>query len=179
MNMSLDVYNPSIPRIFIAEANRTNSEGIVKPSYLVAMVNMAMLLEWWQCVVALPSGHAGFDDMTLIGQWGGIGLDRQRYVEHHLHADGQTKFESLKSSVNTVWFDLVDLGDVFVAPAKTHVIVGSKAFISCKGKEVAARLKLESAEYARIERALKVREPDNGIMLLGPFMTNCSSSFSF
>jgi hypothetical protein len=174
-----DLYNPSVPRIFIAEARRTNSEGIVKPSYLVAMVTVSMLMEWAELSNNLPTGDAGFDNMMLVGQWGGIGLDRERLVEYHLTYDGRVKIESSKSSLKTDWFDLDDLGDVFMAPAKCHVVLGSKAFIADKGKEVAARLKLESAEHARIDRALEVREQDSGIMMFGPFMTNCSSSMMF
>lgn len=171
-----ELYNPSVPRIFIAEAHRINTEGIVKPSYLVAMVSTAMLLEWAELSNNLPAGDAGFDNMMLVGQWGGVALDRERAVEFHLTYDGRVKIESLKSSLKTDWFDLDDLGDVFMAPAKCHVVLGSKAFIAGKGKEVAARLQLESAEYARIERALKEREQDSGIIMFGPFLTNCSSS---
>ncbi len=113
--------------------------------------------------------------MVLVGQWGGISLDRERLVEFHLTYDGRVKIESSNSSLKTDWFDLDDLGDVFLAPAKRHVVLGSKAFIAGKGKEVAARLKLESAEYARIGRALDVREEVGDIIMLGPFMTNCNS----
>jgi len=174
-----DLYNPSVPRIFVAEANRTNPEGIVKPSYLVAMVSTAMLLEWAGLSNNLPAGDAGFDNMMLVGQWGGIGLDRERLVEFHLTYDGRVKIESSKSSLKTDWFDLDDLGDVFMAPAKCHVVLGSKAFIAGKGKEVAARLKLESAEYARIGRALEVREETGSVIMLGPYLTNCSGSMMF
>lgn len=173
--MSLDFYNPSVPRIFVVEAERTAAEGIVRPSYLVGMVNMATLMEWWQLVNSLEPGYAGSEETLILGKWGDMGLDCERRIELHLTANGQAKIESPSGRLKTVWFELIDLGDVFVGPAKAHVILGSERFVAGKGQSVADRLASESDEYADIHRALAQREQESGILLLGPFLTGFSS----
>ncbi len=174
-----DLYNPSVPRILIAEGQRINADGIVRPSYLVAFLTVPMLMEWAQLSCTLPAGMAGSDETSIRGQWGGVDLSRGRCVEHHLTAAGQVKIESLNSRLKTIWFDLDDAGDVFIASPKCHVVVGSKAFAAGRGQEIVPRLRLESPEYAAIEQGLKSSDEDGRTFMFGPFLINCGSSISF
>ena len=48
------------------------------------------------------------------------------------------KFESPTGSLETLWFHLTNLGNVFAAPATPHIVLGNKNFVETTGAEISS-----------------------------------------
>lgn len=176
--MTIELYNPNVPRILIAEATRTLHDNTTKPTFLVTAVFLDVFLDWIRCVDTVLPGHIGADFVKVPHRWGGININPPRSVDFHLDHEMHIKFESPSGLLETLWFDMTALGNVFAVPATPHVVLGNKKFIETTGAKVVRRLQDESAEYARIVRDLAVRDESDD-WTLGPFITNLKSTLTF
>ena len=176
--MTVDLYNPCVPRILIAEAKRTLDDGSTNPTFLVIAVFFDVFLDWIRCTDSIPPGQIGADWMQVPCHWGGIRLNRPRPLAFHIDHESNMKFESPTGSVETLWFHMTNLGNVFAAPGTPHIVLGNKTFVETTGAQVVRRLQDESAEYAKIARDLTVRD-ESGVWSFGPFPTNLSSTLTF
>ena len=174
--MKLDLYNPEVPRLFVAEAKRDIASGETKATYLAAIISIETVLDWLRSMSGIPKGYAGVDTAMLHGRWGRVDLNAVREFDVHIQERGGVKLVSPTSSHETVWFEATELADVFVAPAKPIVILGTPEFKATTGRAVQMQLE-KTREYARILRALEERsDGSDDVIALGPFIGDISSS---
>jgi hypothetical protein len=157
--MTLDIYNQSVTRLFIAEADRQRGKAAAKrsPSFLVGAVDFHMISAYLNCIEEIPKGQAGSRDIFLLGCWGHTDRLQCLSVDVHVSHGGEMRFVSRTTSHRTNWFFVCDLADVFAAPPRAHVVVGTKPFTEGRGQRLAERLAGKLPKYETVRSRLKRR----------------------
>lgn len=153
------LYNRSITRLIVADAEVSREGQTAKPSFLVAAIDFHMLSAFILAVDELPKDQAGCRSMFLLGCWGRTDRLRALDIDVHISHGAEIRFVSVNTTHATPWFDLLRMATVFERRSP-HVLLGGDDFRRRKGRQIVERLKLRLPEYSTLKSRLQEKISD-------------------